>query len=83
MVAEHPYMEAHPQHGSGAWLRFMAVNDGPGVSIIPPHFQDAIKARNVGSRTSLPCQSPQCLENATGTVDRVSHKYRKRQRFMK
>ena len=28
MVAEYPYIEAHPQHGSGAELRSTAVNDG-------------------------------------------------------
>ena len=38
-------------HGSGAELRSTAVNDGQGVSIISPHFEDAIKTRNVESRT--------------------------------
>ena len=27
-ASKHPYMEAHPQHGSGAELRSTAVNDG-------------------------------------------------------
>ena len=38
-----------PVHGSGAELRSTAVNDGQGVPIISPHFQDEIKTRNVGS----------------------------------
>ena len=46
---KHPYMEAHPYMVAEQSYDSMAVNDGPGVSIIPLHFQDAIKTRNVGS----------------------------------
>ena len=42
MVAEHPHMAAHPQHGSGAELRTTAVNNEA----------QAQRPRNIGSRTS-------------------------------